>query len=61
MHGDTARPTVLIVRQLSHRMELEKIAESIGCDVIVGDCQLLDHVHQTLLEHKVGNSRSLVH
>lgn len=56
MHGDVARPTVLIVRQLSHRMELEKTAQSIACDMIVGECQLLDHVHQTLQENKVGGA-----
>lgn len=56
MHGDVARPTVLIVRQLSHRMELEKTAESIACDMLVGECQLLDHVHQTLQENKVGGA-----
>ena len=56
MHGDVVRPTVLIVRQLSNRMELEKTADSIGCDVIVQDCQLLDHVHMTLQENNVGSA-----
>ena len=56
MHGEAARPTVLIVRQLSNRMELKKTADSIGCDVIVEECQLLDHVHKTLQENNVGNT-----
>ena len=56
MHGEIARPTVLIVRQLSNRLELEQTAESIGCDVIVEECQLLDHVHKTLQEHNVGSA-----
>ena len=56
MHGEVARPTALIVRQLSNRIELETTAESIGCDVIVDECQLLDHVHQTLTENNVGNT-----
>ena len=56
MQGDVARPTVLIVRQLSHRLELESRAKSIGCDVVVGDCQLVDHVHQSLQENNVGNA-----
>ncbi|MEJ7591611.1 MAG: hypothetical protein WKF77_08690 [Planctomycetaceae bacterium] len=56
MHGEAARPTVLLVRQLSHRLELEQTAKSIGCDVVVGDCQLADHVHKTLQENNVGNA-----
>ena len=56
MHGEAARPTVLLVRQLSHRLELEQTAKSIGCDVVVGDCQLVDHVHKTLQESNVGNA-----
>ncbi len=56
MQGDVARPTVLIVRQLSHRLELESRAKSIGCDVVVGDCQLVDHVHQSLQENNIGNA-----
>jgi len=56
MHGEVARPTVLIVRQLSNRLEIEKTADSIGCDVIVQECQLLDHVHKTLQEHNVGSA-----
>lgn len=55
MHGEVSRPTVLIVRQLSNRMEIEKTADSVGCDVIVDDCQLLDHVHKTLQENNVGS------
>ena len=56
MHGEVARPTVLLVRQLSHRLELEQRAKSIGCDVVVGECQLVDHVHKTLQENNVGNA-----
>ncbi len=56
MHGEAARPTVLLVRQLSHRLELEQTAKSIGCDVIVGNCELLDHVHKSLQENNVGNA-----
>ena len=56
MHGEASRPTVLIVRQLSNRMEIAKTADSVGCEVIVEECQLLDHVHQTLQENNVGNA-----
>ena len=59
MHGEVARPTVLLVRQLSHRLELEQRAKSIGCDVVVGECQLVDHVHKTLQENNVGNAPKL--
>jgi len=56
MSGEVARPTILLVRQLSHRLELDQRAKSIGCDVVVGDCQLVDHVHKTLQESNVGNA-----
>jgi hypothetical protein len=59
MHGEPSRPAVLLVRQLSYRLELEQTATSIGCDVVVGDCDLLDHVHQTLQENNVGNAPPL--
>ena len=56
MHGEAARPAVLRVRQLSHRLDLEKTANSIGCDIVVGQCHLVDHVHKSLLENNVGNA-----
>lgn len=56
MHGEVARPTILLVRQLSHRLDLEQRARSISCDVVVGDCHLVDHVHKALQENNVGNS-----
>jgi len=59
MHGEAARPTVLLVRQLSHRLDLEQRAKSIGCDVVVGDCHLVDHVHKTLQESNVGTASKL--
>lgn len=56
MHGEPARPTALLVRQLSHRLQLETTAKSIGCDVIVAECELIDHVHKSLQENNVGNA-----
>ncbi len=56
MSGEVARPTVLLVRQLSHRLELERTAKSIGCDVVVGDCHLVDRVHKAIQENNGGNA-----
>ncbi|GEM_PF-1039146 len=56
MHGEVARPTILIVRQLSNRFQIENTADAIGCDVIVQECRFLDHVHKTLQEHNVGSA-----
>ncbi len=56
MQREVARPTVLIVRQLSNRMELQKTADAISCDVLVRECRMLDLVHKSLQENNVGSA-----
>lgn len=51
IQGESHRPGFLIVKQISHRLLLMPFADSIGSNVKVEPCQLLDQILQSLAEH----------
>jgi len=59
MQSEPARPSRLVVRQLSHRLELLSIADSIGCEIAVAECEMLEQVHRSMQSQEAGNGPKL--
>lgn len=52
LQGEPERPFGLIVGQLSHRLDLEETAASIGCDMIVEATRMTDKVMESMEDHR---------
>lgn len=59
IQGESHRPGVLLVKQISHRLLLMPLADSIGSSVKVEPCQLLDQILQSLAEHAEATGQRL--
>lgn len=54
MQTEPLRPATLLVRQLSHKLELGETSQQIGCEIRVGECRLVEFVLQSYREHQAG-------
>ena len=57
LQGEPERPYGLIVGQLSHRLDLEETAASIGCGIVVEATRMTEMVMESMEEHRKENSQ----